>query len=102
MHQSEHLKIFAQKMYPDIIIHPDFLIEDRYVFLSNRFLRELNDLTKYDPTQTEIINIEYDEKSGIPSFILIAKNEAMEDFFDKWHVEFMAAYMLSCFGGHLY
>lgn len=102
MHQSEHLKIFAQKMYPDIIIHPDFLIEDRYVFLSNRFLRELNDLTKYDPIQTEIINIEYDQKSGIPSFIIIAKNENLDEFFDKWHVEFTSTYLMSCFGGRYF
>lgn len=98
MNQSEHLKIFAQKMYPDIIIHPDFLIEDRYVFVSNRFLKDLYCLTRGSITKTEIVNIEYEEGSGIPKFILIADNDDLEMFFDKWHVEFMATYIRSYFG----
>lgn len=97
MNQSEHLKTFAQKMYPDIIIHPDFLIEDRYIFVSNRFLKDLYCLTRGSIKKTEIVNIEYEKGSGIPKFILIADNDDLEIFFDKWHVEFMATYMRSYF-----
>jgi hypothetical protein len=85
-------------MYPVIIIYPDFLIEDRYVFVSNRFLKDLYCLTRGSITKTEIVNIEYEKGSGIPKFILIADSDDLEIFFDKWHVEFMATYIRSYFG----
>ena len=98
MNLSNHLKIFAQKMYPDIIIHPDFLIEDRYIFVSNRFLKDLSRLTRSNAIKTEIINIQYDKESGIPTFILISDSKDLDIFFNKWHVEFMATYIRSYFG----
>ena len=103
MKLSAHLNRYSEKKYTELIIHPEFSMKDGYVFTSNRLLNELNALALKHHAQVEIINIDYDEKSAIPNFLLVPNsgdetvnftfNRDLDDCFAKWHVEFMAAYM---------
>lgn len=107
MKLSAHLQRFAQHHYTELIIHPELAMQDAYVFTSNRLLRELNLIALTYQTEIEIINIDCDDDFAIPTFVLVTKpgeytqrlhlNDALDDFFDKYHVEFVAAYMKSYF-----
>ena len=87
------------------MIHPDFLMQDRYIFTTNRLLRELNMLALRYEVRVEIINIEYDNKFAIPTFILVTDHcmnnvnfrRDLEKFFDKCQVEFISAFIKSYF-----
>jgi len=106
MQLAKHLQNFAEVKYHKLMIHAEFsTMEDRYVFTSNRLLRELNTLAiKYD-IQIEIINIEcVISDFNIPRFILLTPthritklNDDLEVFIDKYHVEFIAAFVKSYF-----
>ncbi|SEL90339.1 hypothetical protein SAMN05216262_13122 [Colwellia chukchiensis] len=97
MSLAKQLQKIAQKRYPDIVIHPELKIEDRYIFISNRFLKELHGIKQADGKKAEIINIEYDEKTGIPTFVLIANSIDLDSFLDRWHFEFMCLYIQGVF-----
>ncbi|NQY38033.1 MAG: hypothetical protein HRT37_24410 [Alteromonadaceae bacterium] len=106
MQLAKHLQNYAEATYNSLLIHAEFsTLQDRYVFTSNRLLRELNTLAiKYD-IQIEIINIECATSDfGIPRFILLTPthrnaqfNAELEVFIEKYHVEFIAAFVKSYF-----
>jgi hypothetical protein len=102
---AKHLHHFALIKYDNLMIHAEFSMEDRYVFTTNRLLRELNMLALRYDVRVEIINIEYENKFAIPTFILMTERHMnnvsfrrdLELFFDKCHIEFTAAFIKSYF-----
>lgn len=107
MKLSAHLQRFAETNYTELIINPELSIQDQYVFTANRFLSELNNLSHRHDVQIEIINVDYDKQSGIPTFILVTNpgpetqrvnfTDELEDIFDKYQLEFIATYIKSYF-----
>jgi len=105
MKLAKHLQRYADTKYADLKIHPDFLMEDRYVFTTNRLLAELNLLATQYNISVKIINIEYDNAFSIPRFILVTDHHSsdvnfkkdLEMFFERCHIEFIAAFMKSYF-----
>lgn len=105
MELAKHLHHFALAKYVNLKIHAEFDMEDRYVFTSNRLLRELNMLALRHNISVEIINIEYENDFAIPAFIIVTDHHRgdknfkkdLDLFFDKCHVEFVATFIKSYF-----
>jgi hypothetical protein len=103
MELTSHLDRFAEK-YHEIVVHPSFLIQDRYVFTLNSLLSELNSIAMRHNTKIEIINVEIDMNNAhIPTLILVSNktnnyiSRELDTFFDLCELEFTAAFIRSYF-----
>lgn len=106
MQLSQHLQRFSENKYKNIMIHPELSMQDEYVFISSRLLMELSKISYEHIVEIEIINIDYDDYA-IPNFIITTKHgeetnrqsfdAALDDCFDKYHVEFVSAYIKNYF-----
>ncbi|OKY25122.1 hypothetical protein BI291_03665 [Thalassotalea sp. PP2-459] len=88
---AQHLQNYAESKYLNIINHTHFRMQDCYVFTANRLLAELNKYGRCNDLKVEIITIEYDNKTGIPTFILLA-NHNLKFLLNKYELEFTSNY----------
>jgi len=104
MELTSHLDRFAEGKYHEIVIHPHFLVQDRYVFTFNSLLSELNSIAMRYSTKIEIINVEIDKDNAeIPKLTLISNrnnqhiDREINIFLDLCELEFSEAFIRSYF-----
>ena len=88
-----HLKLYADNEYQSLVIHQWVAIEDKYIFISNSLFKELNEIAKKSNTKIDVINIDIDKNTKIPTFHLDSKVTIDEEFLNKWHFLYFVASM---------
>jgi len=88
-----HLKLYADNEYQSLLIHQWVAIEDKYIFISNSLFKELNEIAKKSNTKIDVIHIDIDDDTKIPTFHLDSKVAIDEEFLNKWHFLYFVASM---------
>ena len=88
-----HLKLYDDNEYQSLLIHQWIAIEDKYIFISNSLLKELNEIAIRGNTKIDVINIDIDEDTKIPTFHLHSTVAIDEGFLNKWHFLYFVASM---------
>jgi len=86
-----HLKLYVEKEYQSLRIYDWVEIENKYIFITNSLLKELNRMANQRNTIIEVINIDIDTDTKIPTLHLHSNKSIDEELLNRWYFLFFAA-----------